>query len=128
MQATIIEWSLLCDYFLIDHTGKYSCIGIFDRIGVPALPALHKSLYVVCSLQGEPRSVQSALLDIWSPDGTLLLSTPESQLQFSDTGRTIYVNLLYDLQLPRAGDFSMTIEAGNRPVGSFSFNVYLVQQ
>src|SRR5436305_15134293 len=93
-------WSLLCDHFLIDQAGKYSFIGVFDRIGALNFPVVQRSLYVAVALEGEPSTVAPALLDVWSPDGTLLLSTPESQVQFSQVGRAMFVNLIYDLQLP----------------------------
>lgn len=124
MQQATYLWSMMCDHFLVDQAGKYSFIGVFDRIGALTFPAVQKSVYLAVALEGEPNSSLDALLDIWSPDGTLVISTPESRLQFSQTGRTIYVNLLYDLQLAIAGLYTVTVEAGGKPVGTFAFEVY----
>lgn len=131
-RTTLVEpptflWSLLCDYFLIDQAGKYSFIGVFDRIGAAAFPVVQRSFYVAVSLEGPPNTSTPALLDVWSPEGTLLISTPESRVQFSAAGRAMFVNLIYDLQLPAAGDYSITVEAGGRPVASIPFDVYLAQ-
>jgi hypothetical protein len=119
-------WSLMCDHFLIDQAGKQSFIGVFDRIGAVAFPAVQRSLYIAVALAGEPNESVPALLDVWSPDGALIVSTPESRLQFSHAGRAMFVNLLFDLQLPAAGEYSVTVEAGGRPVETFQFEVYLV--
>lgn len=125
MESPTFIWSLLCDYFLIDQAGKYSFIGVFDRIGAASFPVVQRSFYVAVSLEGDPNSSTPALLDVWSPEGTLLLSTPESRVQFSAAGRAMFVNLIYDLQLPAPGDYSITVEAGGRPVASVPFDVYL---
>jgi hypothetical protein len=118
-------WSLLCDHFLIDQAGKYSFIGVFDRIGALSFPVVQRSLYIAVALEGEPNSSAPGLLDVWSPEGTLLVSTPESRLQFSNAGRAMFVNLIYDLQLPGPGQYSITVEAGGKPISSFGFEVYL---
>jgi hypothetical protein len=117
-------WSLMCDYFLVDQAGKQSFIGVWDRIGAATFPAVQRSLYIAVALTGDPNDSTQALLDVWSPQGVLLVSTPESRLQFSPAGRSIFVNLLFDLQLPMPGQYSVTVEAGGRPVGTFEFEVY----
>src|SRR5438105_8061787 len=65
-------WSLMCDHFLIDQAGKYSFIGVFDRIGALAFPAIQRSLYIAVALTGPPGDSVEALLDVWSPEGALL--------------------------------------------------------
>jgi hypothetical protein len=125
MELPNFLWALLCDYFLIDQTGKYSFIGVFDRIGAATFPVVQRSFYVAVSMEGPANSSVPALLDVWSPEGTLLISTPESQVVFSAAGRAMFVNLIYDLQLPVAGDYSITVEAGGRPVATIPFDVYL---
>jgi hypothetical protein len=125
METPNFLWALLCDYFLIDQSGKYSFIGVFDRIGAATFPVVQRSFYVAVSMEGDANSSIPALLDVWSPDGTLLISTPESQVVFSAAGRAMFVNLIYDLQLPGPGGYSITVEAAGRPVASTPFDVYL---
>lgn len=124
MNEPAFLWSLMCDHFLIDQAGKYSFIGVFDRIGALAFPAIQRSLYIAVALTGPAGDSVQALLDVWSPDGTLLVSTPESRVQFSTSGRAMFVNLLFDLHLPQPGQYSVTVEAGGKPVASFPFEVY----
>jgi hypothetical protein len=119
-------WSLFCDHFLIDQAGKYSFIGVFDRIGAPSFPVIQRSIYVAVALEGPPGGTVPALLDIWSPDGALLLSTQESQVQFSPAGRAVFVNLIYDLQLPSPGQYTVTVEASGKPIATVPLEVYQV--
>ena len=56
MDGPSFLWSLLCDHFLIDQAGKYSFIGIFDRIGAMAFPVVQRSLYVVVQVRIESDS------------------------------------------------------------------------
>lgn len=124
MKTPSYLWAMMCDHFLVDQAGKYSFIGVFDRIGATAFPALQKAVYIAVALESEPGTQAPALLDIWAPDGALIVSTPESVLQFSASGRAILVNLLYDLQLPASGQYNVTVEVSGKPVGSFGFEVY----
>jgi hypothetical protein len=125
MDSPSYLWSIFCDYFLIDQAGKYSFIGVFDRIGAASFPVIQRSLYIAVALAGSPNTASPALLDVWSPEGTLLVSTPESQVQFSSAGRAMFVNLIYDLQLTGPGEYSITVEASGKPVASLPFEVYL---
>ena len=126
MALPTLSWSMMCDYFLVDQAGKYSFIGVFDRIGATSFPAIQKSLYIVAALEGDPESEAAALLDIWAPNGTLVASTAESRLKFSAAGRTIFVNLLFDLQFTQAGQYNVTVEVAGKPISSFGFEVYVV--
>jgi hypothetical protein len=115
---------IFCDYFMVDASGKYSYIGVFERIGAVTFPAVHKMMYIVCSLTGEPNATLPALLTIWSPDDTMLLSTNESQVQFSPDGRTLMVHLLYDVNFKMAGAYSVVVEAAGKPAGRLTLDVY----
>jgi hypothetical protein len=124
MAQPTLTWSMMCDYFLVDQAGKYSFVGVFDRIGATSFPAVQKSLYIAVALEGEGDAEATALIDIWAPDGALVASTNESHLKFSPAGRTIFVNLLFDLQFTQAGQYNVTVEVDGKPVGSFGFEVY----
>jgi hypothetical protein len=115
---------MFCDYFMVDASGKYSYIGVFERIGALTFPAVHKQMYVVCSLAGEPNTSTNALLTLWTPDDRVLLSTSETQVQFSPQGRTMLVHLLYDLNIEAPGLYTVVVEAGGKPAGKLALEVY----
>ena len=117
-------WGLFCDHFLIDANGKYSFIGVFERVGALTFPAVHKVLYVVCSVRGQPGGRSSAIVSIWTPDVSLLLSTQETPVQFGPDGRTMLVHLLYDLNFAAPGAYNFVLEVGGRPAGELKLDVY----
>jgi hypothetical protein len=120
-------WSIFCDHFMVDQAGKYSFIGVFERVGAVSFPAVHKVLYLVCSVRGTPNARSSAIVNIWSPDVTLLLSTQETPLQFGPEGRTILVHLLYDLNFATPGAYTFALEVGGKPIGEAKLDVYQAQ-
>jgi len=123
-----LVWGQFCDYFSIDAGGKYSLIGIFERIGAQSFPAIHRSLYIVCTLSGDPDQTGNAIMTIWTPDNNILVSTQESPIRFSNDGRTVLVNLLYDLNFPSPGEYSVVVEVNGRPCGTTVLHLYDVGQ
>ncbi|MHB8574903.1 MAG: DUF6941 family protein [Dehalococcoidia bacterium] len=122
-----VAWSMCCDHFLLDAGGKYSMIGVFERVGAASFPATHKVMFVVSQLIGLPGATANTMVTIWGPDETIVLSTPESQVRFSPEGRTLLVNLLYDVNFPRAGTYTAVVEAAGKPAGELKLDVYEAQ-
>jgi hypothetical protein len=120
-------WGFFCDHFLVDASGKYSFIGIFERIGAVNFPAVHKALYVVCSVRGAPNTRSTAVFNIWTPEVQLLLSTQESPVQFGPDGRAMLAHLLYDLNFAGPGIYTFSLEVGGRPAGEMRLEVYRAQ-
>jgi hypothetical protein len=126
--SSSLQWGMFCDHFLIDAAGKYSFIGVFERIGAPSFPAVHKALWIACALAGEPNAESSAVVSIWSPSNNLLVSTNESPLRYSNEGRTMLVHLLYDTTFPEPGSYTVVIEVGGRPAGELKLELYQAPQ
>jgi hypothetical protein len=55
-----IEWSLLCEYCLVDAAGKLSVLGIFDQMLTAQLPVHQPVLYVVTRWRGAPDAPMDA--------------------------------------------------------------------
>jgi hypothetical protein len=119
-------WGFLCDYFMVDVSGKQSYIGVFEQIAARSFPADHKAMYVVCALGGPPGVETHGLLTIWSPQQTIVLSTPEIAVQFNAAGRALVVNLLYDVRLEQPGRYSAALELNRRQVGEVPLEVVAV--
>jgi hypothetical protein len=74
MQVTL---ALLADYANVTADGKLNILGIFDRVLVPAFPAVHPQMQLVIRLSAEyaekdrPQNVEITFDD---PDGRRLLS------------------------------------------------------
>jgi len=117
-------WGLFCDHFLMDAAGKSSFIGVFERVGAATFPAVHKAMYLVFALRGEPNAVGKGVVTVWTPDSAILLSTPESPVQFSSEGRAMLVHLVYDLNFAAPGAYSVVLEVDGRPTGRMDLIVY----
>src|SRR3712207_8783065 len=58
-----VEWSLLCEYCLVDVTGKLSMLGIFDQFAASRLPVQQPALFVVTRWRSEPQDRKSTRLN-----------------------------------------------------------------
>lgn len=126
-QPVRLLWGLFCDYFMLDVSGKQSFVGVFEQIAARSFPAQHKLMNVVCALQGPPGLTAPGLLTIWTPDDTILLSTPEMTVKFNPAGRALVVNMLYDLPLPGPGIYNLVLEIGGRPAGELTLELSQAQ-
>ncbi|HEY7295928.1 MAG TPA: hypothetical protein VH916_12860 [Dehalococcoidia bacterium] len=117
-------WGLFCDHFLIDAAGKYSFIGVFERIGAMSFPAVHKAMWIAFALRGAPHERAMGVVTVWSPQSEILISTNETPVQFGPEGRAMFVQLFYDLSFPATGTYSVVLEVGGKPVGRLDLEVY----
>ena len=106
-----VEWSLLCDYCLIDQTGKLSLIGIFDSVAVASFPAQHPMLYVVTRWRSEPGQTFVAETRIWTPTEKLLVTTGPVQVAPNPGGHNLTVNQLRNVAIEREGQYLVELLA-----------------
>lgn len=116
-------WGFLCDYFLVDMGGKHSYIGVFEQIAARSFPADHKLMNVICAISGPPGVEARGLLTLWSPDDTIVFSTPEITVQFTSAGKALVVNILYDVRFERPGRYTAVLELNRRRVGDIPLDV-----
>ena len=106
-----VEWSLLCDYCLIDQAGKLSLLGIFDRIATPSLPVQHPLLFVVTRWRTQPHQSFVAETRIWTPTEQLLLTTGPVQVAANPSGQNLTINQFRGLTLDREGQYLVELLA-----------------
>jgi hypothetical protein len=106
-----VEWSLLCDYCLIDIAGKLTLVGIFDRLVVPALP-VHAPLLVVVTRWRAPASDRFvAETRIWTPTEQLLVTTGPVDVAVPAAGPAMTVNQFRAVTFERAGQYLVELLA-----------------
>src|SRR5579871_3013219 len=66
-------WGLFCDHFLVDVSGKYSFIGVFERIGAMTFPAVHKVMWIAFALRGQPNERAMGVVTVWSPQSEIVI-------------------------------------------------------
>jgi hypothetical protein len=71
MQKFTTDVFLLCDHTIFSQDGKFSIIGIFDRIFVTNLPATHPKMVVASIVSGPPNSECSFMVEFIEPDGQI---------------------------------------------------------
>lgn len=48
-----VQFTITCDYAVLDVSGKLSVLGIFDNITAPQLPYVHPAFFIVSSILSE---------------------------------------------------------------------------
>ena len=123
LPAPKMLWGFLCDYFMIDVSGKHSYIGVFEQISARSFPAEHKLMNVVSAIEGPAGVEARGLLTLWSPDDRIVLSTPEIVVQFNQNGRALVVNMLYDVRFEQPGRYTAVLELNRRRLGDVILDV-----
>lgn len=110
-QTIEIDWAFICDYALIDASGKVSVLGIFDRVFAASFPAAHSILYAVASWAGPPGTVAIVELRYWSPAGDLI-GAAQQQVAFGPEGKSTGIFQMPQLPLPVPGTYLLEYMAG----------------
>jgi hypothetical protein len=100
-----IEWSLLCEYCLLDVTGKLSMLGIFDQLVTPQLPVQQPTLFVVTRWRSEPNQTYMAETRLWTPTEQLLQTTGQVAVAPNALGHNLTINQFVGLTFDREGQY-----------------------
>ena len=121
-----VEWSLVCDYCLIDQTGKLSMLGIFERIAAESLPVLHPLLFVVTRWRSVAQESFVAETRIWTPTEQLLVSTGATQVPANPGGQNLTINQFRGLVLEREGQYLIELLAEGETARYYPLQVVTV--
>ncbi len=58
--------------FIVDRSGKFSIVGIWEAINAPNFPAVHPQLFIVTGWKGDALATLMTETRIWTPASTLL--------------------------------------------------------
>jgi hypothetical protein len=130
-----VTYAHLCDYALLSVEGKLGMLGVFSRIAVQQLPALHPQAYLVFELAldyteiGHPFDVRVECVDA---DGTLVIGA-RTQIQTQGIGRpgdrplVPQILRLPPIQFTRAGAYDINIFLGTDPASAGRVSFEIVQ-
>src|SRR2546430_17675769 len=102
MSPTVL-WSMIADQFIVDPSGKYSIIGVWENLFAPAFPAIHPLMFILTQWKGEPNTSAQVETRIWTPNQTLLMTTGAALMRLGPVGKVISVNQLFQAQFPVPG-------------------------
>lgn len=118
------DYVILCDSATIT-SGKFNLIGIFDRLGAIAIPAIHPSFAVVAKIIGgmdtDEHTLRVRFLD---PNGQdIIPPAPERRFRFGELGAHQMLLTLEHFPIVREGFWSIVVEVDGREVGRADLTV-----
>lgn len=111
-----VEWSLLCEYCLIDVAGKLSVMGIFDHLIAAKLPVQQPALFVVTRWRSQPDQVFMAETRLWTPTEQLLQTTGRVAAAPNPAGHNLTINQFVGLTFDREGQYLVELLAEDQTV------------
>lgn len=112
MQVTL---ALLADYANVTADGKLNILGIFDRIGVNEIPAVHPQMHLILRLEAHPAErdrPHDVEIRLYDPDGQTVFEIKGGvvpQGQNSTATATNQILTLNNLQLNKPGGYMFVV-------------------
>lgn len=112
----MVDMCVLADAANTTHEGKLNVLGIFDRLGVGSLPAVHKQMAVVLRLRVEfadGRDAHTVRLAMEDPDGKKLVDLEgETRVGEVEPGSFTHTNQVFnvrDLRFEKEGTYRVRV-------------------
>ncbi|HEX6557910.1 MAG TPA: hypothetical protein VF021_00565 [Longimicrobiales bacterium] len=112
MQAKL---AVLADYANVTGDGKLNILGIFDRINLMQVPAVHPQMHLVLRLEAHPAELERAHgieIRLQDPEGTSIFEVNGEIVPRGEPGRPVSTNqilTLNNLQLEKIGDYRFVV-------------------
>jgi len=109
-----VKLALLADYANVTADGKLNILGVFDRINVTALPAVHPQMHLVLRFEAhamERDRVHNVEIRLHDPDGKTVFEV-KGDVVSHGTGRATASNqilTLNNLHLTKSGDYTFAV-------------------
>lgn len=110
-----VKLAVLADYANVTGDGKLNILGIFDRINLMQIPAVHPQMHLVLRLEAHtaeldrPHDVEIRLQD---PEGVVIFEVKGEIVPRGDAGHAVSTNqilTLNNLQLEKIGDYRFVV-------------------
>jgi hypothetical protein len=114
-----VKLALLADYANVTAEGKLNILGIFDRIAVQEIPAVHPQMHLILRLEAhtaERDRVHNVEIRLYDPDGQTVFEVKGDIVPQGTHGHTIATNqilTLNNLQLNKAGGYTFVVFVNN---------------
>ncbi len=114
-----VKLAVLADYANVTAEGKLNILGIFDRINVHDVPAVHPQMHLILRLEAhsaERGRTQNIEIRLYDPDGQTVFEVRGDMVPQGGPGQTIATNqilTLNNLQLNKTGGYTFVIFVNN---------------
>jgi hypothetical protein len=114
-----VKLALLADYANVTAEGKLNILGIFDRINVMEIPAVHPQMHLILRLEAHPAErnrPHNVEIRLHDPDGETVFDVRGDFVPQGKAGETIATNqilTLNNLQLAKPGGYTFVVLVNN---------------
>jgi hypothetical protein len=114
-----VKLALLADYANVTAEGKLNILGIFDRINVNDVPAVHPQMHLILRLEAHPAErerTHNIEIRLYDPDGQTVFEVRGDIVPQGSPGQTIATNqilTLNNLQLTKTGGYTFVVFVNN---------------
>lgn len=114
-----VKLALLADYANVTAEGKLNILGIFDRIGVHEIPAVHPQMHLILRLEAHPAErdrSHNVEIRLYDPDGQTVFEVKGDVVPQGQVGQSTATNqilTLNNLQLNKAGGYTFVVFVNN---------------
>jgi len=114
-----VKLALLADYANVTAEGKLNILGIFDRISVQEVPAVHPQMHLILRIEAHPAErdrLHNIEIRLYDPDGQSVFDVKGDIVPHGAPGQTISTNqilTLNNLQLTKLGGYLFVVFVNN---------------
>ena len=114
-----VKLAVLADYANVTSDGKLNILGIFDRINLVQVPAVHPQMHLILRLEAHPAERdRSHMIEIrlHDPEGSTIFEVKGDIVPHGDGAQPISTNqilTLNNLQLEKIGAYNFVIFINN---------------
>lgn len=110
-----IKLAVLADYANVTGDGKLNILGIFDRINLMQIPAVHPQMHLVLRLDAHPAEqnrTHDVEIRLQDPEGVVIFEVKGEIVPRGEAGTPVSTNqilTLNNLQLEKIGDYVFVV-------------------